>query len=300
MQALSYKNTSLNITEPFEGLFTQGMVCHETYKDQNNSWISPDEIEIKDGKKVLKNNPKHQVKVGPSESMSKSKRNTVDPEKIIQIYGADSARLFILSDSPPEKDVQWSDEGIASSHKFLLKLWSLNQKILGEIDKNHLTDSSENLIKFTNKFIKKMTTCLENFSYNILIANLHEMQNFFVKELNNSYTKKTLIENYGNILITMQPIIPHLASECLTKIGIKNNQWPDYNEKMLIEDIIPYVIQINGKKRGLIETNRDISENELVNLIYMQKNITKHINKDKIKKIVYIKNKLMNIIIQND
>ena len=111
--------------------------------------------------------------------MSKSKKNTVDPEKIIEIYGADAARLFILSDSPPEKDVQWSDEGIASSHKFIQKLWSLNQKILDEINKDHKEDKSDELIKFTNKFIKKMTNNLDNFSYNILIANLHEMQNFF-------------------------------------------------------------------------------------------------------------------------
>ena len=145
-----------------------------------------------------------------------------------------------------------------------------------------------------------MTTCLENFSYNILIANLHEMQNFFVKELSNKYTKKVLRENYGKILITMQPIVPHLSSECLEILDIKNNQWPEYDEKMLVENIITYVIQINGKKRGLIETKRDISEKELVDLIYKQKNISKHLNKDKIKKIVYIKNKLMNIIIQND
>ena len=107
MQALSYQNPSFNILEPFEGLFTQGMVCHETYKDKNNNWISPDEIEVKNGKKVLKKNQTEEIKIGPSESMSKSKKNTIDPEKIIEMYGADSARLFILSDSPPEKDIQW-------------------------------------------------------------------------------------------------------------------------------------------------------------------------------------------------
>ena len=126
------KNNSFNIKEPFSGLFTQGMVCHETYKDENDNWISPDELITKDGKKVLKVNDKP-VKVGPSESMSKSKRNTIDPEKIIKDYGADSVRLFILSDSPPEKDVQWSDEGIISSYKFIQKLWILNSTVLDEI-----------------------------------------------------------------------------------------------------------------------------------------------------------------------
>ena len=136
MQAISYKNKKFYIKEPFKGLFTQGMVCHETYKDKNNNWVSPDEIETINGKKYLKKKiNQKKVKVGPSESMSKSKKNTIDPEKIIKNYGADSARLFILSDSPPEKDVQWSDEGIISSFKFIQKLWNLNKKILDEIKK---------------------------------------------------------------------------------------------------------------------------------------------------------------------
>ena len=127
MMAISYENKKININEPFKGLFTQGMVCHETYKNENNEWLSPDEVETINGKKVEKKDHNKEVKIGPSESMSKSK-NTIDPEKIIENYGADAARLFILSDSPPEKDVQWSDEGINSSYKFIQKLWLLNQK----------------------------------------------------------------------------------------------------------------------------------------------------------------------------
>ena len=137
MQAFSYKNEKFNFKEPFKGLFTQGMVCHETYKDKNNNWLSPEEIISKDGKKYLKDNTSQEIRVGPSESMSKSKKNTINPENIISSYGADSVRLFILSDSPPEKDVQWSEEGIAASHKFIQKLWALNSKILEEINKDH-------------------------------------------------------------------------------------------------------------------------------------------------------------------
>ena len=123
MQAISYKNDQIDLKEPFKGLFTQGMVCHETYKDTQNNWVSPEEIELVNGKKVLKKDNSVEVKVGPIESMSKSKKNTIDPEEIINNYGADAVRLFILSDSPPEKDVQWSEEGIASSSKFIQKLW---------------------------------------------------------------------------------------------------------------------------------------------------------------------------------
>ncbi len=297
MRAIGYENKNFKFKEPFEGLFTQGMVCHETYKDKNNNWISPDEIEIINGKKVLKNQTSEEVKVGASESMSKSKKNTVDPEKIIEIYGADAARLFILSDSPPEKDVQWSDEGISSSHKFIQKLWSLNQKISDEINKDHKEDKSDELIKYTNKFIKKMTNNLNNFSYNILIANLHEMHNFFSKELNKNYTQKTLKENFSKILITMLPIVPHLANECLQVLNVNNTKWPDYDEKLLIEEQINYVIQINGKKRALILSKRDISENDLVDIINKEENLKKYLTGKQIKKKIFVPNKLINIII---
>ena len=131
MQALSFENKNLDLTEPFTSLFTQGMVCHETYQDENNKWLSPDEVDTKDGKKFfLKDNPKKLVSVGPSESMSKSKKNTIDPEQMIENYGADAVRFFILSDSPPEKDVQWSEQGMTASYKFVQKFWLLHQKIL--------------------------------------------------------------------------------------------------------------------------------------------------------------------------
>ena len=296
MQALSYQNPSFNIVEPFEGLFTQGMVCHETYKDKNNNWISPDEIEVRNGKKVLKKNQTEEIKIGPSESMSKSKKNTIDPEKIIEMYGADSVRLFILSDSPPEKDVQWSDEGIASSYKFIQKLWSLNEKVIHEIEQNHEEDEGKDLIKFTNKYLKKMTDALNAFSYNILIANLHEMQNFFNKELNKKYTKKTLTENFSKILVTMIPIIPHLANECLKRINYNVIEWPEYDETLLVEDIIPYVIQVNGKKRAIIEAKRDILDEELFEIVQQNKNLKKYFSEKEIKKKIFVPNRLINII----
>ena len=296
MQALSYQNPSFNIVEPFEGLFTQGMVCHETYKDKNNNWISPDEIEVRNGKKVLKKNQTEEIKIGPSESMSKSKKNTIDPEKIIEMYGADSARLFILSDSPPEKDVQWSDEGIASSYKFIQKLWSLNEKVIHEIEQNHEEDEGKDLIKFTNKYLKKMTDALNAFSYNILIANLHEMLNFFNKELNKKYTKKTLTENFSKILVTMIPIIPHLANECLKRINYNVIEWPEYDETLLVEDIIPYVIQVNGKKRAIIEAKRDILDEELFEIVQQNKNLKKYFSEKEIKKKIFVPNRLINII----
>ena len=298
MHALSNKNEKFKIKEPFKGLFTQGMVCHETYKDKNNNWISPDEIILKNGKKYLKEEPTQLVKVGPSESMSKSKKNTIDPENIINNYGADSVRLFILSDSPPEKDVQWSEEGIAASFKFIQKLWALNIIILEEINKNHLKDKSSELTKFTNKFIKKITHNLENFNYNIIIANLHELHSFLSKEIIKGYKKETIIENYKKILITMMPIIPHLSNECYKNIDQTSViNWPTYDEEQTKDDFKTIVIQINGKKRSLINASLDLSENDLMRMVNDDQQIMKYLQGKEIKKKIYIKNKLLNIIV---
>ena len=298
MQAISYKNNNIDLKEPFKGLFTQGMVCHETYKDLENNWISPDEITIKDGKKVLKKDKSIEIKVGPIESMSKSKRNTIDPEKIIDSYGADSVRLFILSDSPPEKDVQWSEEGIISSFKFIQKLWSLHLKILEEMEKKHKKDTGKNLLKITHKFIKKLTKNLNSFSYNVIIANLHEMYSALSKEIGNEYTRETLRENYEKILISILPIIPHFSNECLDLLGVKESaKWPKYDESIIEEDFVNVVVQINGKKRGLIKAKKDIGENEVLESIKKESNIAKYLNNLKIKKKIYIPNKLINLII---
>ena len=298
MQALSYKNNNLNLKEPFKGLFSQGMVCHETYKDPENNWISPDEIEIKNGEKVLKKDNSIQIKVGPIESMSKSKKNTIDPEKIINTYGADSVRLFILSDSPPEKDVQWSEEGIISCFKFIQKLWSLHLKISGEIEEKHKKDSGTNLIKFTHQFIKKITDNLNNFSYNVIVANLHEMYSILSKEMANEYTRETIVENYKKILIAVMPIIPHFSNECLSLLGTRDNiKWPNYDKVIIEEDFVNIVVQINGKKRGLIKTKKNIQEDIILENIKKEKNIMKHLNNLEIKKKIYIQNKLINIIV---
>ena len=136
-------NKDINLNEPFKNLFTQGMVCHETYKDDKGNWLYPDEVLKIDAKKFIKKIDKTKVLVGPSESMSKSKKNTIDPETMINQYGADAVRWFILSDSPPEKDVQWSDTGVFSANKFLQKIWNLNHQITArkEIKVNEKLDN---------------------------------------------------------------------------------------------------------------------------------------------------------------
>ena len=298
MQALSFQSEEFTLKEPFDGLFTQGMVCHETYKDQKNNWLSPDEVISDDNKNFFnKSKPSERIIVGPIESMSKSKKNTIDPKGIIEDYGADAVRLFILSDSPPEKDVQWSDQGMLASFKFIQKLWALNKKILNKIEKEEISIEQESLSKFTNQLIHKITQNLEKFHYNVIVANLHEMYNFFIKELDKPLEKTLLLENYKKILTLMLPLVPHFASECLEVITKEQIKWPKVSKNILIEDNINFVVQINGKKRALLNVARNISEKNILEMVKKEKSITSFTDRQIIKKTIFIPNRLINIII---
>ena len=298
MQALSFENKNFISPEPFKGLFTQGMVCHETYKDQDNKWVSPEEVFTENGKDFFKKEDKKKIFVGPSESMSKSKKNTIDPEKIMDQYGADAVRFFILSDSPPEKDVQWSEQGMIAAYKFVQKFWILHKRITAEIKNNKRKTESINLTIFTNKLIEKFTFSLEKFNMNVLIAYLHETYNFLNKEVDYSDIKN-LEENYTKILILMFPLLPHLVSECLKDIRKDNKVfWPIAEKRYLEEKYINMVIQINGKKKSLIKIEKDLDEKSLLESVQKDKKISNFLEKKSIFKHIIVKNKLINLILK--
>ena len=300
MQAINLGKKKFINPEPFKGLFTQGMMCHETYKDQNNQWLGPDEIETTDGINFnVKDERNSKVIVGPSESMSKSKKNTIDPQKIIKDYGADAVRLFILSDSPPEKDVQWSDQGMVASYKFIQKFWLLHKKIMIKIPLNDKCEKSKTLANFTNILIDKVTKNLEKFHYNVIIANFHETYNFLNKEVEKPINSFELVENYKKLLCLLQPIIPHLALECLVEVDKKfTATWPIADLKQIEKETFNIVVQIQGKKRGLLISETDTSEEQLLKKIKEDDIFNKFIKDKKIKKCIYIKNKLINLIIE--
>ena len=298
MRAINYKSNNFKITEPFEGLFTQGMVCHETYKDKNNNWLSPEEVESKDGKNYyIKNYPDKKVFVGSSESMSKSKKNTIDPEDIINNFGADAVRLFILSDSPPEKDVQWSEQGMVASYKFMQKLWMLHQKFKDKIREDCISEDNEILI-FTNQMIEKINYNLEKFHYNVIVANLYESYNYFTQKLNNKINKRNLLDSYTKFLSIISPLIPHFTSECLQDLKLNPFQkWPEVDKDLIKSDTVEYVIQINGKKRATLNYIKNITEEELMKAIMNNKDTKKIIENKKINKCFFVKNRLINILI---
>ena len=301
MQAIGFKNNKFKHFEPFEGLFTQGMVCHETYKDKNNQWLGPEEVTTEDGKNFYnKKYPKEKVTVGATESMSKSKKNTIDPENIIQNYGADAVRLFILSDSPPEKDVQWSEQGMVASYKFIQKLWLLHQKIKEKINLKINSDKESNeLSKFTNQLINKVTKNLEKFNYNVIVANLYETYNFMNKILDQLKNSEDLLINYKKILYLMMPLIPHLASECLEDVQDNNKKkWPKVDEQFLTSNNVNLVIQINGKKRSIINILKGTDEDKLIKQVKNDLNIKKYLKNKNIIKSIFIKDKLINLIIK--
>ena len=300
MRALKKNNSKIKDYEPFKGLFTQGMVCHETYKDQNGKWLNPSEVKKNSEGKYHKISDKSEVNVGPSESMSKSKKNVVDPENMIKSYGADSVRWFILSDSPPEKDVQWSDQGVNSSSKFLQKIWDLNNQV---INLKESKGSKENDIEFelqVNLFIKKLSKSIESFQFNVSIALFYEVYRVFKKALENKLGKETLIQNLVKIMKLLIPFTPHLAHECLSNLGEKDfEKWPEVNDLLIEKDIkIKMPIQINGKTRGILDVKKDLSEGEIFKLVVKSTKVKKYMESKKIFRTIFVKNKIVNYIIK--
>jgi len=297
MRALGYKNKKFNYIEPFQSLFTQGMVCHETYKTDENIWLYPDEIEKSSEGNFVTKRDKKKVTVGSSEAMSKSKKNVIDPEEMIKIYGADSIRWFMLSDSPPERDVQWSLEGVSAAFKFIQKIWKLNDDILNK--KDSTSDIEDlNLRKAVNKTVYNVTKNLDNFQYNVVIANIHEIYNLlFSHLLNNKTSNKTLKNEWEKIIMLLIPLAPHLAYECCEKLN-KKFYWPKYDNKLLRDENCTIVIQVDGRKRGVLEMPINSKEETIVKKAKEIDNVLRYLENNQIIKNIYIKNKLINLIIK--
>ena len=300
MKAIQKNNADIKDTEPFKGLFTQGMVCHETYKDTNNAWLSPAEIEKKDKSETIKISDKTKVVVGPPESMSKSKKNVIDPESMIESYGADAVRWFILSDSPPEKDVQWSSQGVNAAYKFLQKLYNLNHIIVNrKDDKNDKNDKSEDFeIKFNN-YILKITDLVNNFQLNVVVANIYSIYGLFNTALSEEINNECIRKNFSKLMTILIPFVPHLAHECLEQLNAKDiDVWPKADIKLGLDEKIKIAIQINGKTRDIIEVKKDLDENNVIIESRKVKKINEQLIKNKIQKIIFVKNRIINYITQ--
>jgi leucyl-tRNA synthetase len=297
----------ISITEPFKRLMTQGMVCHETYQEEDGHWLFPEEVRIEKGQAFcLKDNAP--VKIGPSEKMSKSKNNLVDPTYILQDYGADTARFFILSDTPPEKDFEWSDAGLNGAWRFLGKLWKDIEearplfKDLADKRPNRLSDCALKVEKFLHKTILHVTKDYEEFHFNKAIARIRELFNHFSSlsplEVSELWLLKT---GYKILLQLMAPITPHIAEELWQKLGgatlIGKTQWPQPDMSLAQDSIMTMAVQVNGKLRATIEVATDASQEEVIRIALGHDNVQKAINQNPIRKTIVIPKKIVNVVI---
>ncbi len=292
LNIIKLNNDKIKIKEPFKGLFTQGMVCHETYKNDKGEWLSPEEA---------KKTQKTKVITGPSEAMSKSKKNVVDPESMIKIYGADAIRWFMLSDSPPDRDIQWSNEGVSSAHKFVQRLWNINIKIINRKDKKISKNEEKKFLSKFNKYLIKISSLIEKFHLNVAIANFYELTHLVNDYISKDISTNCLKETQIKIMRTMMPFIPHITCECLAALEgenfFENNKWPQADKSLLEDSEVTIVVQINGKKRGLLSASKDIEEKEAITKAKNIENIKKNLINKKIVKNVFVKNKVINFII---
>ena len=215
------------------------------------------------------------------------------------IYGADAVRLFILSDSPPEKDVQWSDVGVAAANKFLQKIWNLNFNIS---NKKHDTSdkiAEKNFNDEVNDYILKIDKSINQFRFNVSIALFYELYNFLNRNLDNKISSKTQKTNMINVMKLMIPFVPHLARECLDLLKCSNpHSWPKVDSSKKLNKI-KFAIQINGKTRDILTINENTNEKDITKIVLKSSKAKKHIENKKITKTIFVKNKIINYILNN-
>ena len=299
------KNTGhLNISEPFKGMFTQGMVCHETYKNQNNDWVEPSMV-IKNKDGFFHSKTKEIITVGSPEKMSKSKKNVIDPDTIIQEYGADTARWFVLSDSPPDRDIFWSESGVEAAGKFIKKIWKtiLHLNKLSKKKETNMNTASKNLKERNHKTLSKISLDLDNLSFNKVIATLYsfvgDISKIKEEDLINSDVLK---ETTYFLIIMLNPITPHISEEAWkltqkSKTLVCDEAWPKFDQDLIKESEIVIPVQINGKKRSEIKVATGLGRDDIESLALEQIEVRAIVKDSKIKKIIVVPDRIINIVI---
>ena len=285
------------LNEPFKGLFTQGMVTHQTFKNKNNEWLEPSEVRNVDGKYLDEKN--NNVSVGKVEKMSKSKKNVVDPDDIISLYGADTARWFMLSDSPPERDLQWTETGIISSNKFIKKLWDFVTKY--ELyDGDNVKTEEDSFLKL-KIIINEITRNIEGFQFNKSVAKIYEYTNILTELVTKKIISKNDFEwSLQKLSIILQPFVPHISEEIWSKLKVDglciNQSWPV--EKVRQNNIkINIAVQINGKTRSIVVIEKTLEKDEVLKIVKKDVKVNKQIKGKKIVKEIYVPGKIVNFVI---
>ena len=285
----------LNITEPFTNLLTQGMICHETYKNQNGDWLYPEEV-LQTQHGFIEKTTGNAITVGRIEKMSKSKKNIVEPGPILDKYGADTIRLFVLSDSPPEKDLEWTEAGVEGCNKYLQRVVKLIHNTLNS-DKNYVGLGDTAFLNTVNSTIQLVTTYLKNSHFNKAIARLRELTNAIYSG-DISYTVK--VTGIKILIRLLNPIAPHITEELWAMLGeneiLACYTWPIPDSSLIKDDKTVIAVQTNGKLRGTIKVLKNIEQKEVESIALSLPAVSNFLHNKNVKKIIYIPNKIINIV----
>ncbi len=298
----------LELDEPFAGLFTQGMICHETYRDGDGKWLSPDQVSREAGGKVVGPDGRP-VTVGRSEKMSKSKANTIDPAEIIGTYGADTARWFMLSDSPPDRDLDWTEAGVEGAFRFVQRLWRTMAEALGSLPEGvgngsppDLGAAALDLRRSTHRGIAAVTEDIEQFRFNRAVARVHELANaitdFAAKDAGDRWALREAIEALVRLI---GPMMPHLGEEMWHALGhetlLVDEPWPEAEAAFLIDDTVTLAVQVNGKLRATITLPRDSGDQEAQDQALAEPAVQRAMGERAARKIIVVKNRVVNVVV---
>ena len=299
------------LDEPFEGLFTQGMVTHETYKDAGGQWVLPKDVAMRDGQAVHLESGAP-IAVGPVESMSKSKKNVVDPDDIIARYGADTARWFMLSDTPPERDIEWTEAGVEGCYRFLQRVWRLVNEGLeaaaepGAPQPDSFGDAALALRRAAHKTLAHVDNGFDRLRFNTAVAQSYELTNTLSSALKGmgagaSDDLRWALREAMEILVQVTgPMIPHLAEECWSRLGhedlLAERPWPEADPALVVDETVTYPVQVNGKRRDELTVARDTAKEDIEAAALKLENVVRALEGRKIKKVIVVPERIVNVV----
>ncbi|MDV3252355.1 leucine--tRNA ligase [Devosia sp. BK] len=302
----------VDLSEPFKGLFTQGMVTHETYKSQAGEWVNPTEILIEatgDTRTATDLKTGAPITIGSVEKMSKSKKNVVDPDEIVATYGADTARWFMLSDSPPERDVQWTEAGVEGASRFQQRVWRLVTEAI-ELDQRAAettaTDAKDALAlrRVIHRSVDGIGKDIEGLRFNRAVAQIYELTNALTKTLQGQIgpeTRAAIREGAEKLTVLLSPMMPHLAETCWEALGksglVADASWPEVDEAMLVDDTVTMPVQVNGKRRAEITVAKGTPAAEVERLVLSMDEIVRILEGKAPKKIVVVPDRIVNVVV---
>jgi leucyl-tRNA synthetase len=297
------------VDEPFEGLFTQGMVVHETYRAADGAYLSPAEVRIESdasGRRAFRLTDGAAVQIGDIEKMSKSKRNTVDPDDIIGTYGADTARWFMLSDSPPERDVNWTEDGVQGAGRFVQRVWRLVGEIadLPTAAPGAASAEATEVRRAAHKALAGVGDDIERLRFNRCVAHIYELSNTLSLSLQKDRDRPGMaaaLREAGSILVRMlAPMMPHLAESCWAELGeaglVAEAPWPEVERALLVADSITYPVQVNGRKRDDLTVPADADNAAIERLVVELDGVRRALEGRAPKKIIIVPKRIVNVV----